>query len=324
MDLDELRAFVAVVDSGSFKSAAAAAGQPRGTLRRRVDALEQRVGVPLLRRSRSGVDTTQAGLRLLRHGRQLLSEAGSLMRTLRALELRKERVRVGLPLGFPPQGLLRMTQFIERSLPQLRLELHFSASPVEDLLPRLDLALDFKLPPPNKHVQSMPLVEFHSGLVASESYLARHGTPHSLHELSAHRLLSWVPADQGGTRWPLVRGGSIPVDPVMSSHDFQLLRQLAADDAGIALLPDTNLPKLDPADRKLVRVLPKQVGGKRRLYLHVNQRQASRPHDFNMVCHHVHTFVSSMIPSKALLTTDLPHSPPPRTAVPSTGASAVF
>lgn len=301
MDLDEFRAFIAVVDNGSFKSASAALGQPRGTLRRRVDALESRAGVTLLERGRTGVATTAAGLRMLRHGRVMLREAGSLFRTLRSLEAHSKKVRIGLPLGFPPEGLLRMSSFIEKTLPRLRVELRFSVSPVDELLSDLDFALDFRPCPSSRQTLSTPLVEFRSGLVASESYLARHGTPRSLSELSQHRLISWVPTGDAGSHWPLLRGGSLPVDLSMSSHDFQLIRRLAARDAGIALLPDTNLPKLEPEDRTLVRVLPKEIGGKLRLYLHVNAHVAEHMEDFDQLTRHLHQFMSSMLPSSALL-----------------------
>ncbi|MGB5311463.1 MAG: LysR family transcriptional regulator, partial [Polyangiales bacterium] len=48
MNLDELRAFVAVSETGSIVAAARSLNFARATLRRRLDELEARAGVPLL------------------------------------------------------------------------------------------------------------------------------------------------------------------------------------------------------------------------------------------------------------------------------------
>ena len=316
MDLDELRAFVSVADSGSFKSAASALGQPRGTLRRRVDALESRAGIPLLERGRAGVSLTQAGIKFIRHGRQMLREASSLMRTLRTLETRSASVRIGLPLGFPPAGFQHFNTFVARTLPHLRLELRFSEDPLSELINDLDFALSFKPAPPSRQLLSMPLVEFHAGLVASEAYLARNGTPRSVAELSEHRLLSWLHSPAEKSRWPLLSGDYIRINPVLDSFDFQLIRGLAAGDGGIALLPDTNLPKLDPMDRKLVRVLPDQIGRRHQLHLHVNAAIADQTEDFDAMTTQIHSFMKSMVPPTALIAKQPLRRPKPASSAP--------
>ncbi|WP_293262739.1 LysR family transcriptional regulator [Nannocystis sp.] len=71
------RAFIAVVETGSFLSAATSLNVARATLRRRVDALEARAGVPLLERSARGVVVTEAGALLATRGRHVLQEASS-------------------------------------------------------------------------------------------------------------------------------------------------------------------------------------------------------------------------------------------------------
>jgi DNA-binding transcriptional LysR family regulator len=48
MNLDELRALIAVVDTGSMIAASKVTRMPRVSLRRRLDELEARAGVALL------------------------------------------------------------------------------------------------------------------------------------------------------------------------------------------------------------------------------------------------------------------------------------
>ncbi len=61
MNLDELRAFVAVAETGSIVAAARSLNFARATLRRRLDELEARAGLPLLYRTAQGVTLTEAG-----------------------------------------------------------------------------------------------------------------------------------------------------------------------------------------------------------------------------------------------------------------------
>ena len=103
MDLEETRAFLAVLDHGSFKAAAERVRQPRATLRRRVEALEARAGVSLFERSRSGVCPTPAGNLFARQARVMLRETNTLLAALREIgDEPTGELRVGVPVGLPP------------------------------------------------------------------------------------------------------------------------------------------------------------------------------------------------------------------------------
>src|SRR5262249_34316064 len=61
IDLNLVRAFIAVHETGSFSTAAARLNLPRSTLSRAVAALEAALGVSLFRRTTRRVSTTSAG-----------------------------------------------------------------------------------------------------------------------------------------------------------------------------------------------------------------------------------------------------------------------
>ena len=84
MDLSQLRVFLAVVDCGSFSRAAEALYISRSTTSRSVAALEEAVGVRLLRRDNRSVRLTAAGETLYREGRQLLRQAETVEKAVRA------------------------------------------------------------------------------------------------------------------------------------------------------------------------------------------------------------------------------------------------
>ena len=85
MELEHLRIFLAVVDQGSFTKAARALYISHSTTSRSVSALEQALGVRLLKRDNRSVQLTPAGETLRREGRQLLSRVEAMEKAVRAL-----------------------------------------------------------------------------------------------------------------------------------------------------------------------------------------------------------------------------------------------
>jgi DNA-binding transcriptional LysR family regulator len=99
-------------------------------------------------------------------------------------------------------------------------------------------------------------------LVAAPSYLRSHAPPQSLTALSRHRLLAHVGADQRAVVWKLSRRGkttSVPVDGAFRTNNVLLLRDLAVQGDGIALLPEW-LVAPDLSSGQLTRVLPNHEG----------------------------------------------------------------
>lgn len=75
-DWNQIRAFLATVEEGSFSAAARALGQTQPTLSRQIAALEEALGVTLFERDRRNMRITQAGLELVDHVR-VMGEAAT-------------------------------------------------------------------------------------------------------------------------------------------------------------------------------------------------------------------------------------------------------
>jgi DNA-binding transcriptional LysR family regulator len=266
MDLEETRAFLAVIEHGSFKAAAENLNQPRATLRRRVESLEVRAGVALLERSRNGVEATAAGAILARHGRTLLRETESLLRLLRGIgdDGLRGSLRVGVPSSLPADAIALVFGLFRAKYPQLGLDLRVTADPVTELLDEVDIALHLGTEPPAKRWLTRPLVQLRESLYASAGYLDRHGTPRTLEELAGHVLLG-ARSGPEPQRWPLLAGGSVALAPGVQIEDAQLLRRFVGLGFGIGLLPDVELGERELDDEALTPVLEDQIG--RRLTL---------------------------------------------------------
>ena len=73
-ELDDIRSFVAVVDSGGFGRAGRSLGLSKSIVSRRVARLEADLGTRLLSRTTRGVSPTEAGLEFKARGERILAE----------------------------------------------------------------------------------------------------------------------------------------------------------------------------------------------------------------------------------------------------------
>ncbi|PRP90339.1 HTH-type transcriptional activator AllS [Enhygromyxa salina] len=294
MDLEETRAFLAVIDSGSFKAAAEKARQPRATLRRRVEALEARVGIALLERSRSGVTPTAAGELLAREGRVMLREQRALLAALREVgDDPSGDIRIGAPAGLGPHELAVLFGLFQAQFPRLRVHLRVCDGPVSELIEHVDIALCCGRDKPPGRWQTHPLMPLREGLRASRSYLQRHGVPETIEELADHKLLGWQAPSAAPRRWPTFDGGDLAVEPVLTTTDYNVLRRLASLGFGIALLPDAHLPDLDGEDEALIPVLDGVVGRSHELRALVPEMLADTP-KIRALVEHLARFVAML------------------------------
>ncbi|HMV66210.1 MAG TPA: LysR family transcriptional regulator [Myxococcota bacterium] len=261
MDLDEIRALLAVADYGSFTAAARETTLTRTTLRRRIDAFELRLGTPLLDRDVRGATLTPAGQVAVREGRAVLERARSLASAARNVaEVASRPLQIVLACGLPPELTALTLDGVLARFPNTRCSVMFSENPRAALWDEADLAvvLDGLEPGPSwERVTLRPVREW---LVATPDYLARHGRPSTLAELADHRLITWRAPLARDARLPLRSGGHIDVEPKLSTSDVHLLRLIAGHGGCLAYLPDARLGAFTPAQPALVPVLTEVVG----------------------------------------------------------------
>ena len=121
IDLDLLRAFVTVVDCGSFSRAAERLLRNQSTISLKLKRLEDRVGAPLLIRSPRHVELTPEGEAILGDARRMLNLSDAMMARVKEPEM-SGVVRLGAPEDFATTHLPSVLARFSESHPQVSLE----------------------------------------------------------------------------------------------------------------------------------------------------------------------------------------------------------
>ena len=126
-DLELLRSFVSVVDSGGFTRAGERVHRTQSTVSQQIKRLEEDVGQSLLNRSGKDVTPTEAGERLLSYARRLLSLAEE-ARDVLARPGKEGAIKLGIPEDFAAYRLAKLLATFSRSHPGLRLDVRADQS----------------------------------------------------------------------------------------------------------------------------------------------------------------------------------------------------
>jgi DNA-binding transcriptional LysR family regulator len=127
LDLDLLRSFVSVVDTGGFTSAGERVHRTQSTVSQQIKRLEESLGYPLLHRDGKQATPTEQGERLVSYARRLLA----LEQEARDVVARPDSegvVRLGLPEDFTAYRLTELLSDFARSRPGLRLDVRSGLS----------------------------------------------------------------------------------------------------------------------------------------------------------------------------------------------------
>lgn len=243
IDWDQARVFLAVAREGQLLGAARKLGLDHATVTRRINALEEALGVKLIERTTTGSTLTPKGLAFLDTAAEVeaafLSARAALSEGAGLIE---GTVRVGAPDGFGTLFLApRLRPLLERH-PALTLQLvalprSFSLSRRE-----ADLAITVERPVEGR-LKVRKLTDYTLSLYASPAYLAAAPPLMTKRDLANHRLVGYV----SDLLFASVLDFSAELGIATPPH-FQcasVLGQIAAIEsgAGVGLLHDYAVPK---------------------------------------------------------------------------------
>lgn len=260
------RGFLRVVETGSISQAARELGVPRATLSRKLSAIEDEVGLPLLARSTRKVAPTGAGEQFYAHMRQALAGFDDAVAAVQTVDdVPRGLLRITAPSTRDP-GVERLLVTYMRRYPDVQLESVASGRHMDLLGEGVDVALRAgvrRVPP---ELVERKLGTFERILVASPAYLEE-APPATVEQLHTHAaLVGYQAGHRPEVHWPLRDGTRVRVQPRLAANEPSMLRRAAIDGLGIALLPGPFV--LDDLHAgRLVPVLPTDVGDHGRISL---------------------------------------------------------
>ncbi|SNY92072.1 DNA-binding transcriptional regulator, LysR family [Cohaesibacter sp. ES.047] len=121
LDLDQLRTFIAIAETGSFTKAAEQVNKTQSAVSMQMRRLEERVGQPIFARDGRQSRVTDAGVRLLDYARRMLSLNAETFAAFSSDGM-SGKVRLGLPDDYAPRLLPTVLASFATTHPNIEIE----------------------------------------------------------------------------------------------------------------------------------------------------------------------------------------------------------
>jgi DNA-binding transcriptional LysR family regulator len=232
----ELTTFVEVAQRGSLSAAAREEGITPAMVGRRIDQLEERLGVKLFKRSTRKVTLTPEGSTFFEDCHRVLDELRTAEDSLTlGAKSASGRLIITAPTAFGRKHIApHLPAFISEH-PNLAITLHLSERMVDLKNERFDLAIriaDMKRRPHRREARRN-----HRVVCGSPAYFKRAGKPRSLAELSRHNCLVTSTEDGVADTWSFQdKGRHVPAKVAgnLQCNDGEVLTRWAISGEGLA------------------------------------------------------------------------------------------
>lgn len=271
--IDAMRAFVTVVNEGTFTRAADRLGLSPQLVSKYVSQLEQHLAVRLLNRTTRRIHLTEAGTRYHQRAQQVLNDIDDMENQLDDLQTRAQGLlRISAPVSFAIRHMAPLLSEFQQAHPAVGIDLQLNDRKVDIVEEGFDIALRIGQLKSSSLIAKR-LAPVRLALCASPAYLEQYGTPRHPEDLSDHRYLrySYMDMDAGHTiqKW-LHRSGHNNRE--MISNNGDVLIEAAIAGAGIALQP-TFIAGAAIREGKLKVILPEHEPEPMALYAVYAHRQ---------------------------------------------------
>ncbi|SEM51757.1 DNA-binding transcriptional regulator, LysR family [Stigmatella aurantiaca] len=262
--LNDILAFMAVVDAGSFVAGGQALGLTRSAAGKAVARLEDRLGARLLNRTTRTLSLTDEGRVLYERGLQVLAAVDDAEASVAGpASTPRGLLRLTVPDAFGRLMVLPILKKYLAAWPGVQVEVSFTDRRADIIEEGFDLAVRIGGMSEDTRLVSRVVARFKALLCAAPSYLAARGEPRNVDALAAHDCLIFSSRTRrqswrfraGDGSWVKAQGRSR-----LRMDSGEALRDAAVAGLGIAFLPDFLVAE-DVAAGRLRQVLPKLDAG---------------------------------------------------------------
>lgn len=256
--LEDMQAFVRVIEAGSISHAADQLGVAKSAVSRRLSELEARLGTTLLKRTTRRSSLTDAGKLYYERSLRVIDDVAELNAMVTSNDdALTGTLRIAAPLSFGLSHLSPAIDVFVRNHPELNIHIDFSDRQIDLVQEGVDLAFriaDLK----DSSLKARKITPIRMMLCACPEYLKQHGIPQTHDDLLKHQVL-YYNSSGAVSSWRLV-------DPQGKEHIVNLKAKIIANngdflrDMGIAghgiFISPTFISWEALAKGDLVQVLP--------------------------------------------------------------------
>ena len=273
--LKQIESFTAVASKGSLTAVASAEGVAPAVIGRRIDALEERLGVKLLRRTTRRITLTHEGSAFLEDCQRILAALANAEASVSAGGVKASgHLRVTAPGGFGRRHVAPLVPGFVAQHPEVSLSLNLSDRVIDIVNEGYDCAIRVG-DMPDSSLVSLRLADNRRQCVAAPSYLERAGRPDTPADLMRHQCLT-LSSEASQTR-----GWAFRVDGELIHHrpqgrldcsDGQVLHQWCLAGLGIAWRSTWEVER-EIAEGRLVELLADHAAPPNGIYAVFPQRK---------------------------------------------------
>ncbi|QLK47753.1 LysR family transcriptional regulator [Vibrio owensii] len=237
--LSAMRAFVRVVQTGSFSATSREMNTSQTTISKKVAALEKKIGVKLLARSSRDHALTPAGTKYYQTCVDILGELDEAEAEARSeVASPQGTIRISAPVAFGRILLAPiMSEFFQR-YPDIKVDLQLSDQHTDLISDGIDVALRAKQLEDStliaRHLFDNPML-----VLAAPSYLQQHGEPKNPEDLKQHNCLVYSRMKDINV-WSFTKQNqkhAVAVNGNFQSDNGDVLLEVALTGMGIVILP---------------------------------------------------------------------------------------
>ncbi|TFW00967.1 LysR family transcriptional regulator [Oxalobacteraceae bacterium OM1] len=232
----QMSTFVEVAARGSLSAAARAEGIAPAMVGRRLDALEERLGVKLLQRSTRKIALTNEGLSFLEDCQRILADLENAESAVSERSARASgHLLISAPAGFGRQHVAPLIPSFLAEHRDVSVTLNLNDRVVDLIGEGIDVAIRIAALS-DSNLIGVKLADNKRVVVAAPAYLKRYGAPQSLDDLARHNCLA-ISSEGSQRGWTFRQNGknvTLKVAGNMVCNDGAVLHDWALAGRGLA------------------------------------------------------------------------------------------
>ena len=270
----DLLLFCVVVQQGSMKDAAISVGVSPALVSKRIQRLEERLGVTLLERTRNGIFLTEPGKILMNHGHEVIDHMKRIEAEMSDLVTKPAgHIRATAPSALGTQIARHIVPAFAQQYPDITVQWDFKERYIDIIREEFDVAVRVATRINDPSLIAKPVMDIPLVLTAAPEYLKKHGAPESVDDLVHHNCLRLSPSGHLGWKF-LDDIGEIKRVPVtgnfVSESDVALLTA-CVQGIGVLYAPQV-LVQSDLTKGTLVELFPGQCLDRKLFIIHAKQK----------------------------------------------------